>query len=420
MKYQKSENKMDDFNNLSVGVNSTADKLFQILKQFLEDKRIKPDDILDGVSDLLHLCKIHSLQPILYYMLSTESGQFRESYPELEKKMRNQYIASVYLSVQQEQAAEEMAEHFCRKGIPLVFFKGILLRSFYPEPQLRTMGDIDCLVSREKREQAHDLMLDMGYECELNKGDIWVYNRGNVSVEMHTRIASKLSQNGFDYRNFFSDAMEHTEKSGNYLFLRREYHFCFLIYHIAKHLYSTGAGIRMILDIAVFLRYYGNEFDWKHAEELLRKSRLAKTAGAVFQLCSRWFGVEIPWKDTVSEDVLDQLGTYIIEGGTFGFASHDVGDIYLRRGYENHDKEGKRRFQFHLLWNYLFPSAENILQIMPSVEKYRWLLPAAWIKRWWLGAFRRRNQALHTVKSMLKDDDGRGQKEYHMLKELGL
>lgn len=420
MKYQKSENKMDDFNNLPVGVNYMADKLFQILKQFLEDKRIKPDDILDGVSDLFYLCKIHSLQPILYYMLSTESIQFRESYPELEKKMRNQYIASVYQSVQQEQAAEEMAEYFCRKGIILVFFKGILLRSFYPEPQLRTMGDIDCLVSRENREQAHDLMLDMGYECELNKGDIWVYNRGSVSVEMHTRIASKLSQNGFDYRNFFSDAMEHTEKSGNYLFLRREYHFCFLIYHTAKHLYSTGAGIRMFLDIAMFLRHYGDEFDWKQAEELLQKTRLSKMAGAVFQLCSRWFGVEIPWKDTVSEDVLDQLETYIIEGGTFGFATHDVGDIYLRRGYENHDKEGKRRFQFRLLWNYLFPSAENMLQIMPSVEKYQWLLPAAWIKRWWLGAFCRRNHSLHTVRSMLKDDDGRGQKEYHMLKELGL
>ena len=122
---------------------------------------------------------------------------------------------------------------------------------------------------------------------------------------------------------FFSDAIEHTEKNANFIFLKREYHFCFLIYHIAKHLYSTGAGIRMFLDIC-------------------------------------------------------------------------------------------------LLWNYLFLSAENMLQIMPSVEKHRWLLPAVWIKRWWLGAFRRRNHSLHTMQSMFKDDDGRGQKEYQMLKELGL
>ena len=110
---------------------------------------------------------------------------------------------------------------------------------------------------------------------------------------------------------FFSDAIEHTEKNANFIFLKREYHFCFLIYHIAKHLYSTGAGIRMFLDIC-------------------------------------------------------------------------------------------------LLWNYLFLSAENMLQIMPSVEKHRWLLPVAWIKRWWLGAFRHRSHSIHTMKSMFKDDAGRG------------
>lgn len=109
----------------------------------------------------------------------------------------------------------------------------------------------------ERFEQAHGLMTDLGYECESDKGDVWVYRRGSVSIEMHTRIA------------------------GNCIFLSREYHFCFLIYHIAKHLSSTGAGIRMFLDIAVFLRCYGKEFDWKQAEELLRGSGLSRTAGAM-------------------------------------------------------------------------------------------------------------------------------------------
>ncbi len=420
MKYQKSENKMDNINTVSAADNSAADKLFHILKQFLENKRIKVDDISDDLPGLLHLCEIHGLQPILYYMLGSDTEHLRECYPELEKRMRDQYIALAYLSIQQDAAAQEMAERFRQAGIPLAFFKGTLLRSFYPEPQLRTMGDIDCVISRDDRSQAHDLMAAMGYECESDKGDVWVYNRGRVSVEMHTRIAGNLSQNGFDYRAFFSDAIEHTEQNGNYIFLKREYHFCFLIYHIAKHLYSTGAGIRMFLDIAMFLRHYGDEFDWQQAEELLQKTRLSKMVGAVFQLCNRWFGTDITWKDRVREEVLDQLERYIIDGGTFGFATHDVGDIYLRRGYEKSEKGGKRRFHFRLLWNYLFPSAENMLQIMPSVEKHRWLLPAAWIKRWWLGAFRRRSHSIHTMKSMFKDDDGRGQKEYQMLKELGL
>ena len=400
--------------------NTYKEELFSLLKQFLENKKLKTADIPDDLPELYHLCEIHSLQPILCYMLLGETRLLRESYPDLEKKMHDQYIASAYHSVQQEASADEMAERFYKAGIPLAFFKGVLLRKFYPEPQLRTMGDIDCLVSGENRKQAHNLMLEMGYVCDSDKGDVWVYSRGRVSVEMHTRIAQNSFQNGFDYKAFFSDAMEHTEKAGKYIFLKREYHFCFLIYHIAKHLYSTGAGIRMFLDIAVFLKHYGNEFDWKQAADLLQKTRLSRTAGAVFQLCGRWFGAEISWREKVSEEVLDQLEEYITGGGTFGFETHDVGDMYLRRGYEKGEKEGKHRLRFRLLWHYLFPSADNMLQIMPAVEKWKWLLPAAWVKRWWLGAFRRRSHSLHTVQSMLKDDGGRSRREHRMLKELGL
>ena len=405
-------------------INKQAEKLFCLLSGFLDktpgNNNGITDCLLDGLPELLHLCRIHSLQPILYYMFLDNVDPLREHFPDLAQKMQSQYIASVYYSLQQDAGTEEMADCFSRSGIPIVFFKGALLRTFYPEPQLRTMGDVDCLVALKDRDRAHKLMLDSGYECSSDKGDVWVYKKGWNVVEMHTRIAQNPFSNGFDYKEFFSDAMEHTEKNGKLICLEREYHFCFLIYHIAKHLYSTGAGIRMILDIAVFLKHYENEFDWDLAGELLRETGLSRTAGAVFQLCGRWFGMEIPWQDKVGEDVLGQLEAYIIDGGTFGFETHDVGDIYLRKGCEKDPAGGKYRMKFRILWRYLFPSADNMVQIMPGVERWRWLLPAAWVKRWWLGAFCRRKHSLHTVRSMFKDDDGRGRTEQHMLEDLGL
>ncbi len=54
----------------------------------------------DGLTDLLHLCEIYGLQPILCYMISSEAETFRECESERIKKMREQYIASVYLPVQ--------------------------------------------------------------------------------------------------------------------------------------------------------------------------------------------------------------------------------------------------------------------------------------------------------------------------------
>ena len=213
------QNRMKEINILSVVRDDVVDKLFQILKDFLADEKIKADKMSGSLVDLLRLCELHSLQPILYYMFSSEIDYLREAYPEVVKRMRDQYIASVYLSVQQDVAAEEIAEHFGREGICLVFFKGVLWRRFYPEPQLRTMGDIDCLIFRDDRKRAHDLMVDIGYECESDKGDVWVYRRGNVSVEMHNRIAWNFSRNGFDYRNFFFRRNELYRKSGEPYFL---------------------------------------------------------------------------------------------------------------------------------------------------------------------------------------------------------
>lgn len=79
--------------------NTYKEELFSLLKQFLENKKLKTADIPDDFPELYHLCEIHSLQPILCYMLPGETRLLRERYPDLEKKMHDQYIASAWYSV---------------------------------------------------------------------------------------------------------------------------------------------------------------------------------------------------------------------------------------------------------------------------------------------------------------------------------
>lgn len=110
--------------------NTYKEELFPLLKQFLENKKLKTADIPDNLSELFHLCEIHSLQPILCYMLLGETSLLRERYPDLEKKIWDQYIASAYHSVQQEASAEEMAERFYKAGIPLAFLRAFFCGTF--------------------------------------------------------------------------------------------------------------------------------------------------------------------------------------------------------------------------------------------------------------------------------------------------
>lgn len=394
-------------------------ELFYLLRNFVSGTPVDTAACLPVLRELVYLSGIHGLQPILYYMLQSDMEQIEDQYPGLPKKLRNHFISAVYQGTQQEFSVQEMAERFRTSGLRLIFFKGVWVRSYYPEPQMRTMGDIDCLIMEEDRQKAHELMLGLGYSCNIDKGYVWVYSRGSITVEMHTRIAGNNISNQFGYMEYFSDAVGHTEEKDGVTYLERDYQICFLFYHIAKHLSFTGAGVRMILDIGLLARCFDNAY-WERIAGMLEEICLDKVAAAVFQLCGRWFGITVPWKEHVSEETLDKLEDYIINGGTFGFETHDTGDLYLRKSREGNAVNGKFAHYMKLVRIYFFPKAENMVQILPAVERHRWLLPAAWVKRWWLGAFKRRRNSLKTMRSMMKEDSGRAVQEYNLLKELGL
>lgn len=394
-------------------------EFFYLLRCFILGTPVDITVCLPVLRELFYLSKIHGLQPVLYYMLRSEMGQIEARYPDLAKEMQNSFNGIVYQGLQQEFSVKEMAEQFRKKGIQLIFFKGTWIRSYYPEPQLRTMGDIDCLIMDQDRQRAHELMLELGYSCDIDKGHVWVYKRGNIIVEMHTRIAENSIPNQFDYTEYFANAVRYMEEKDGITYLQEDYQVCFLFYHIAKHLCFTGAGIRMILDIGILAHCFGGAY-WDRIAEMLEEIHLTKMAAAVFQLCERWFGIQVPWKEKVSEDVLDQLEANIITGGTFGFETHDTGDFYLRKSQEGIPSKGKVGRYVKLVRAYLFPKRGYMIRTLPAVERHKWLLPVAWIKRWWLGAFRRRKNSLRTMRAMMKADGERAQEEYSLLKKLGL
>lgn len=392
----------------------------RVLRNFInsEEEEIPVTEELFG--DLCYLAKIHSVFPILYYVIRSRAKELEASYPGQMEWLKKSYMLAVVQSIRQDAGKEEMREAFRRQGLPLLFFKGAQIRSFYPVPELRTMGDLDCLIASEDRMKAHALMLDLGYECQSDKGDVWVYRKGTVVVEMHDRIAANSILNEFDYASFFSDALNHGTQENQEFCFSKEYHFCFLIYHIAKHLSSTGAGVRMFMDIVVFLRHYGDTFDKREADRLLRAASLKKTAEAVYGLCDRWFGTKWSGEEKIPESVLDELEAYIVAGGTFGFETHNIGHVYKRKAYVSDECGKESGYGVRLIGRYLFPPADYMRLFLPAVERHKWLLPAAWIKRWWTGVFLRRDRSLATIRSMAENDGERSYREYRMLKNIGL
>ena len=397
----------------------TRELFLRMVGDFAVDRKGVYPDCSNELEDLLYLAQIHSLGPVIYHMLQGQRKQLMEQKPELFQRMQRAYHSAVYVSVTQEASRAEIEEAFQNAGIQLVFFKGAQLRQLYPVPELRTMGDMDCLICPEDREKAHRLMCQLGYKCQEQEGAVWVYSMGTIVVEMHTKIARNGLGNGFDYQEFFSDAMEHTKMQNGKLCFESEYHVCYLIYHIAKHLSSTGAGVRMIADIAAILHCDQGDIDWEFVQRQLEQAQLWETALAIYGLCNRRFGIDTPASYRGPEWVLDALEAYIVSGGTFGFELRGSGDIYRRNALRESMDRGWR-YRLRLMCEYLFPSKAYLTKYFPPSEKHGWLLPVAWLRRCWLGAFRRKHHSIATIRSMTDGDADRSYWEGRMLKEIGL
>lgn len=108
---------------------------------------------------------------------------------------------------------------------------------------------------------------------------------------------------------------------------------------------------------------------------------------------------------------------YVLSGGVFGFEREDS----IRRLRKGIRKEGSNRslwVKLRALLYLAFPDREHMKDFLPELEDHPALLPAAWVKRWYLGL---RNK--ERVKKSLENFSGNveeAKSQWELLKKIGL
>lgn len=82
----------------------------------------------------------------------------------------------------------EIKALLAKNGIKFVPFKGAVLRELYPDPEARTMGDIDLLIEKGRQKQVKVLLCANGFENTVCGSGEWVYTKGGVITEIHTSL----------------------------------------------------------------------------------------------------------------------------------------------------------------------------------------------------------------------------------------
>ena len=237
--------------------------LIEILKTFINEQKL-PDLPEVSLESLAKRASKHNVSGIVYHMLSLFLDQNPDS--AVSRLLKDQYIATVYNSVFKENEVNLFAEKMEEAHISYAFFKGAEIQKIYPVPELRTMGDADVLVAGEDIEKAADILVNLDYEKSEGGSNVWTFHKGIMSFEVHQKLIAANYWNQIDYESYFEGIFEKLipSEEGSRKYFSTEDQFIFLCFHIAKHLHGDGAGVRMFMDIAVYLRHYQTEMNWDY------------------------------------------------------------------------------------------------------------------------------------------------------------
>lgn len=364
------------------------DYFVAVLKAYLHNERIALDDSIDYF-ELFRLAINHNLAAVVFCVIKQADNRNIVP-PNLYKQMEDAFFDSIYRYDMQSKAICALNAVLSDNCINHTFFKGAEIKEYYPVPEARSMTDIDVLISPEDRDRVKELLTANGFGAENTNGPVYDYTYNDVCIEMHTKIVSGKVGNS-NAEESFLDAIDHAIYSRYTGTLEPSYHFAYQIAHIAHHFWFYGAGIKLILDLAVMMQKFDIDIDYVISK--MGEIGLDKFTKLMLTLCYKWFGVGVDFGiDTEETEV------FLLSYGAFGNANRNHSAVIERKEME----EGRSTNAFVVKLRLLFPSYKRLKDIpyIGFIEGRPWLTPIAWIYRIFYNLKNRRKFMINATSSI--------------------
>lgn len=314
------------------------------------------------------------------------------------ERLHTVFLSSVFRAVNRRAELAELAEAYKAAGIPFLTMKGFTFCTYYPVPELRTMGDVDLIIHPQDRQRCDTLMTTLGFEKYIDHPSVWTYQRDITHYEIHDHMFYEPLANELDYIGYFDHVWEHVTSEDGRLVIQPDYHFLYLMAHTAKHIINLGSGVRPFLDMIFLTRANpGMDWDWIQAE--LKKLRLLDFTKTCFALCERWFGVKMPLATPpLSDAFFDSTTAKIFADGLWGH-DNDENRVSATAKYAKRSRKSYAGSAICMTLSKLFPPYAH-MRLVPwyaFVDGRPWLLPAAWLYRFYYCA---RHKGAHSRESL--------------------
>ena len=283
--------------------------------------------------------------------------------------------------------AVETMSYFQKNGFDCCILKGQGIATLYPNPLLRTSGDIDVWLSGG-RDRIYDFACDRIGVKDIVYKHIHYPLFDDVEVEVHPApgvlcapIEDYKLQSFFDVcaKEQFGHKIELPEGAGCIKAPTDEFNRLYLLLHIYCHLFYEGIGLRQVLDYYYVLRRPATMDSKARTVDMFRNLKMLRFARAMMWVQREVFGLEEEYL-LVEPDEKEGcfLLSEIMQAGNFG--KYDV-----RFGHRKHKK------LIHHVWSTMKRNWKFLVRYPHEVV---WDIPfRTWNffwRRWKVWEFRRR------------------------------
>ena len=200
-----------------------------------------------------------------------------------------------HLYKQHEATLRQLAEFYEQEGIRMLLLKGYGLSLFWPKPEHRPVGDIDCYNFGQQQLADKRIREKFGIEIDNSHHKHTVFQFKGAIVENHY---SFLNVHGHRSTAEIESILEEVVKEGctedcrlrNVYYPSVRFNSLYLLRHSAEHFASVDINLRQVLDWGFFVR--ANKMDWDWLLCRLEQMGMKRYLAVLNAICVRHLGFD--------------------------------------------------------------------------------------------------------------------------------
>ncbi|MGN0806831.1 MAG: nucleotidyltransferase family protein [Candidatus Coproplasma sp.] len=199
--------------------------------------------------ELLEIAKYHSVSVYLYPCMDQTVTE-----KEVADEVTQIYFTALKRDLIQQTERAAIEAQFEKEQVPFLALKGMVMKSFYPQTHLRTMGDMDYLIPPESFSKACKILHEQGYKAEENCEHHLGFTKPPIMlIELHRLLITQDDMGRALLENVLTRC---TPKQGSSFALEMtdEDFYLHLMLHLIKHYVYGGTGLRSFIDVYIYLK----------------------------------------------------------------------------------------------------------------------------------------------------------------------